>query len=119
MTQESFWNNPDTAKRVMSKLTKLKGTVDRAKGWSRMADDFETALDFVEEEGVSREEQQSFLTEARTVASQLLSDLGKWEVEALLNGPYDNAGCRMYITAGVGGTDACDWANILLRMYQR
>lgn len=41
------------------------------------------------------------------------------QVESLLNGPYDQAGCRLLITAGVGGADAADWAGILLRMYQR
>nr|AMK98474.1 plastid peptide chain release factor 2 [Trachydiscus minutus] len=59
------------------------------------------------------------LAEARAVATQLLTDLEIWEVEALLNGPYDHVGCRLYLTAGVGGTDACDWASILMRMYQR
>lgn len=41
------------------------------------------------------------------------------QVESLLNGPYDQAGCRLQISAGVGGADAADWAGILLRMYQR
>lgn len=40
-------------------------------------------------------------------------------MESLLNGPYDQAGCRLLITAGAGGADAADWAGILLRMYQR
>ena len=49
----------------------------------------------------------------------LRADLEAWKLEALLSGPFDGADCRVLISAGAGGTDAQDWADMLLRMYQR
>nr|AMK98483.1 plastid peptide chain release factor 2 [Monodopsis sp. MarTras21] len=126
--QEDFWDQPNKAKQIMSTITRLKSTLNRAKGWQSKIGDLETALQFLaeaEEEGagggpvMSVEETRDILEEADRTAKALVQDLERWEVESLLNGPYDNAGCRLSITAGVGGADASDWAGILMRMYQR
>ncbi len=59
------------------------------------------------------------LQEAETNLSQLGQELDRWELQQLLSGPYDANGAILTINAGAGGTDAQDWAEMLLRMYQR
>jgi peptide chain release factor 2 len=61
----------------------------------------------------------TLLEEAETNLTQLNHELDRWELEQLLSGPYDAKGAVLTINAGAGGTDAQDWAEILLRMYTR
>jgi peptide chain release factor 2 len=65
------------------------------------------------------EEDQALLTEAETNLTQLKKELDRWELQQLLSGPYDDHGAVLTINAGAGGTDAQDWAEMLLRMYTR
>jgi peptide chain release factor 2 len=57
--------------------------------------------------------------EASSNLSQLTRDLDLWELQQLLSGPYDQSGAVLTINAGAGGTDAQDWAEMLMRMYTR
>lgn len=57
--------------------------------------------------------------ECEEAAKELLSQGQQFELEQLLNGKYDSKSARMTITAGAGGTEACDWVDMLLRMYTR
>jgi peptide chain release factor 2 len=61
----------------------------------------------------------SLLEEAMGIIKELNKSLDKFELTQLLSGPYDKEGAVVYITAGAGGTDAQDWADMLLRMYMR
>jgi peptide chain release factor 2 len=65
------------------------------------------------------EADQSLLTEAETTVQNLQAELDRWELQQLLAGPYDSKGAVLTINAGAGGTDAQDWAEMLLRMYTR
>jgi peptide chain release factor 2 len=65
------------------------------------------------------EADESLFQEATSNLSQLTLDLDRWELEQLLSGPYDQSGAVLTINAGAGGTDAQDWAEMLLRMYTR
>ena len=103
----------------MSQLTRTKGILARVKAWETRVEDVETALLLVEDEDLQPREAADMLSEAQGTLRELTDDLERWQVESLLNGPYDQAGCRLYLTAGVGGADASDWAGILMRMYER
>ena len=65
------------------------------------------------------EADQGLLTEAETTVKNLQTELDRWELQQLLAGPYDSKGAVLTINAGAGGTDAQDWAEMLLRMYTR
>jgi peptide chain release factor 2 len=65
------------------------------------------------------ETDEGLLQEVDTNIKQLGQELDRWELEQLLSGPYDTQGAVLTINAGAGGTDAQDWAEILLRMYVR
>jgi peptide chain release factor 2 len=68
---------------------------------------------------LSIENDELLLTEAEQNLKQLTADLDRWELERLLSGIYDTKGAVLTINAGAGGTDAQDWAEMLLRMYTR
>lgn len=65
------------------------------------------------------EQDDALLEEAEGNVSQLNRELDQWELQQLLSGPYDKEGAVLSINAGAGGTDAQDWAEMLLRMYSR
>jgi peptide chain release factor 2 len=65
------------------------------------------------------EEDPGLLSEAQSNLIQLSQQLDSWELQQLLSGEYDAKGATLTINAGAGGTDAQDWAEILLRMYTR
>jgi len=62
---------------------------------------------------------ESLLQEAEITVTSLNRELDRWELQQLLSGPYDDKGAILTINAGAGGTDAQDWAEMLLRMYTR
>ncbi len=65
------------------------------------------------------DDDESLLQEAEASLTQLGKDLDQWELQQLLSGTYDQKGAVLTINAGAGGTDAQDWADMLLRMYTR
>ncbi len=65
------------------------------------------------------ETDESLLAEANLTIYNLNHELDQWELQQLLSGLYDQNGAVVTINAGAGGTDAQDWAEMLLRMYTR
>jgi peptide chain release factor 2 len=65
------------------------------------------------------ETDEGLLQEAESTITKLNSELDQWELQQLLSGPYDDKGAVLTINAGAGGTDAQDWAFMLMRMYTR
>lgn len=96
----------------MQELNSLKAQAEQVERWTRAVDDMEVMLELAEED----EALASELTE--TLAS-VKKEVDQWELTQLLNGPYDNSPAIISVAAGAGGTDASDWAQMLLRMYSR
>lgn len=82
--------------------------------WKTTLEDTQAILELLELEA-----DKSLLEEAQTNLKGLSHDLDQWELQQLLSGPYDAEGAVLTINAGAGGTDAQDWAEMLLRMYTR
>jgi peptide chain release factor 2 len=82
--------------------------------WQGFLGDAKTALELLD-----LESDDALLTEAFEKTKTLSHELDQWELQQLLSGPYDTKGARLSINAGAGGTDAQDWAEMLLRMYTR
>ncbi len=111
---QGFWDNTEAAQKVISKLTLLKSTVDPIRKLEKDGSDllelFELASDESDLDTLGSIETD--LAALRQVCEQV-------ELQGLLSGPQDTRNCFFSIHAGAGGTESCDWASMLLRMYSR
>jgi peptide chain release factor 2 len=112
--QPEFWNDQNQAQATMQELNEFKSHLQQFKQWQTGVEDAKTALELVE-----LEPDDGLLQEAQKSLTQVSLELDRWELEQLLSGTYDAKGAVLTINAGAGGTDAQDWAEMLLRMYTR
>jgi len=115
-SQPEFWSDQEKAQSLLSEMNRIKGLIARADSWRRACEDVELLLELSNEDP---NEAQGYLDEAKIVLLKVEADLENFEVERLLNGKYDKYGCTLCIQSGAGGTEAQDWAGMLLRMYKR
>jgi peptide chain release factor 2 len=112
--QADFWDSPETAQTTLQQLNELKSNLEQYYQWQRQLEDAKTITELLE-----LESDITLLEEAQENIEQLTQELDRWELQQLLSGPYDAKGAVLTINAGAGGTDAQDWAEMLLRMYTR
>lgn len=105
-----FWDNPKTAEAEMKVIRGLKFWIESYKTLKTAADDLEVLLEFVKE-GAAEE------SDCDLAYEELLTTLDEVELKNMLSGEEDVLGAVIQITAGAGGTEACDWASMLMRMY--
>ena len=117
MSQPSFWDNQETAQKVISEINQIKSTINAIVAYQKQVDDLTTLIEMVEESG--DEEGEEYLEEVATTAGKLLEELDNIEIQSFLTGPHDKCNAIMSIHSGAGGTESCDWAEMLLRMYRR
>lgn len=110
MAAPDFWNDSEAAQKVVMTLKGLKGIVTPLNELEASAGDLEALFEMAEED-------ESIVEEVRAEIDRLEEVLDELELKALLNGPNDGAGAIVTINARDGGTDANDWADMLLRMY--
>lgn len=109
-----LWNDPDKARQVLQKLAEAKQTFEV---WNQMRMQL---LDAEEMLRLSMEEQdQTILHDLSTLMDQLEKTFLEKEFQLLFSGEYDGRSAILAVHAGAGGTDAQDWAEMLLRMYSR
>jgi peptide chain release factor 2 len=112
--QPDFWDDQATAQKHLQELSDYKSNLAQVQGWTDSLEDSSAILELLE-----LEPDESLLLEAEKTVAQLNRELDQWELQQLLSGPYDKEGAVLTINAGAGGTDAQDWAELLLRMYSR
>ena len=112
--QPDFWNNQQHAQKHMRQLDEVKDQLSELVQWKNAIEDAKATIELYE-----IEPDAEILQEAQSGLERLRQDLDRWELERLLSGPYDKEGVVLSINAGAGGTDAQDWAQMLLRMYIR
>ncbi len=110
MADPSFWDNQERAQETVGQLKALKSTTGPLEQTLTASDDLTAMLELAEED-------EAFADEVAGEVDRLESELENLELRALLNGPNDQAGAILTINARDGGTDANDWAEMLLRMY--
>ncbi|MGZ4132529.1 MAG: peptide chain release factor 2 [Actinomycetota bacterium] len=113
-TEPNLWDDQARAQQVTSKLARLRADVDRYDGLQRRLDDalaIDELLEDAEDPELAKELAQSVDT--------LVRDVDKLELAALLSGPYDAHDAIATLQAGAGGTESMDWADMLLRMFNR
>ncbi len=114
MSRPGFWDNPDSAKTVVSRLSALKSVVEPAEELHREVVDLQELFELAE-----TEEDQEELEQLEEDLESLVGKCEKIELAGLLSRPEDMKNCFFSIHAGAGGTESCDWASMLLRMYTR
>lgn len=114
MTEPTFWDDQDSAQKVINELNWLKGKVDSFEDLVENTEDTEVMYDMVKEENDADLLEE--LSEDITTLSKKVKD---FELEMLLSEPYDKNNAILELHPGAGGTESQDWASILLRMYQR
>lgn len=114
MSQGNFWNDQESAQVVIGELKAAKAIVDPVEELLRRIED----LGVLYELAVEADSAETF-AEVRAEAESVTADLARLELRTLLSGPHDKGNCYFSIHAGAGGTESCDWAEMLLRMYLR
>lgn len=109
-----FWENQTTAQQSLQRLNDLKASLSEFQGWQSKLEDAKTVIELLELEA-----DPALMAEASENLTFLEQALDQWELQQLLADTYDANGAVLTINAGAGGTDAQDWAEMLLRMYTR
>lgn len=114
MKGPNFWDDKRESERVISNINSLKNTIDKVKNLKeKITNNFE----IVEELKNSYDEE--LLELVSNEINNIKNEIDDVEVLLLLSGPYDKENAIVEIHSGAGGTEACDWANMLYRMYTR
>ena len=104
------WADQRLASELGQKSREIKDTLEQIKKWDSTVEDAETAYEIGDEE---------LIKETEPSLSELEKELDRYDIQKMLSGEYDEADAFLTINAGAGGTDAQDWAEMLLRMYTR
>jgi peptide chain release factor 2 len=110
MAQPNFWSNQERAQAVVEERKSLNSVVTPLDNVVKSSDDLAAMIEMAAED-------ESFAAEVPAEVKRLEEQLDLLKLKALLNGPHDGAGAILSINARDGGTDANDWAEMLLRMY--
>lgn len=114
METSDFWSDPDQAQRVLNECKLLRA-------WTVPYKDLKTRFEAVKElYPIALEaEDDALQTEMGEEVLRIEKQLGDLELKKMLAGELDNKNCYLSINAGAGGTEACDWVEMLARMYRR
>ena len=113
-SQPEFWNDAEKAQGILKEQAALKGVID---SWEKHRSDLEEARFFLD---IARDEKsEEALNEAATKVTEVAKGMAQTELTQLLGGPDDRRNAIVSLHPGAGGTEAQDWAEILLRMYLR
>ena len=110
---EGFWNDQKTSESVIKEMNVLKDIVRDFEELEAKAEDIKVLVEFYESGD------ESFAEELDSSFKKLKKDLDNFNTELLLDGPYDDLNAIITVHSGAGGTEACDWAEMLYRMYSR
>ena len=110
MQTPEIWGDQKKASELGSQIRDIKDNLEFVNKWQTALDDTEVALDIQDED---------LLKECAQNLNEMEKALDKFEIKQMLSGEYDEADAILTINAGAGGTDAQDWASLLLRMYIR
>ncbi len=112
MNSPTFWNDVDNANETVKKVNSLKTTIDKVTNIKNKIESNIEYIDLVENDIELMEE----ITKDIDI---IKVSLEKLEMETYLSGKYDNLNCILELHSGAGGTEACDWVDMLYRMYTR
>ncbi len=110
-----LWLDKDAGQATLQKLAQVREGVEPVLKLQQRTGDLLDLLDMAAEEGSDESLEEELSAESQSISE----DLDKFELETLLSGEFDNHNAILELNAGAGGTESCDWAAMLLRMYLR
>ena len=117
MSAQDFWNNQETAQKTVTDMNYLKRSVKLMTDFQTKLGDMNALVELVDEE--EGEQEGEFSIELKTTVDNLVVELDELEISSFLSGPHDSSNAFLTIHSGAGGTESCDWAEMLYRMYSR
>jgi peptide chain release factor 2 len=112
--QPEFWSDPKAAHMKMRELSRVRGVIEPLDSLKKRHNDL---VEFFEL--LSGEPDAGLQTEADAASDEFLVDVAAYEIKVMLGGEHDGRDALVEINAGAGGSEACDWASILFRLYSR
>jgi peptide chain release factor 2 len=109
-----LWNQPDKAQNLMREKNKLEAQISQVRTLENNLSDQIGMIELAEVE-----QDQDLILEAECNIKKLEKEAGKLQLQSLLSGEADSNDAYLEVNAGAGGTEACDWAGMILRMYIR
>lgn len=114
MSQPDFWDDNERAQKIIEELNAIKSVVAEFEELSSEFEELELMLQLIDEEP-----DDDMLEELAAGTGRLVKKLENYELQLLLNQPYDRLNAILELHPGAGGTESQDWAELLLRMYRR
>jgi peptide chain release factor 2 len=114
MNSQGFWDDSESANKVLQDIKVLKEFVTP---WKKAHTGVVEALEMLEL--AEMENEKSMIEEVALLTEDIAAQVDDLDVKSLLRGEYDHSNVFFSIHAGAGGTESCDWAQILYRMYDR
>lgn len=110
----NFWNDQQLANSIILELNAYKKTVDKVESLKNKLDNKDSELELL-----NIDNDMDLYNLVKMELNELSKELEEFELITLLNKEYDKDNCVLEIHSGAGGTESCDWANMLYRMYTR
>ena len=114
MAQTGFWDDNEKAQKLMKEMNSLKSSIKDYEDLKNKYQDVETLIEIAYEEN-----EESLISEIDEMLEEFIEDFEDYKLRILLSERYDKYNAILTLHAGAGGTESCDWASMLSRMYQR
>jgi peptide chain release factor 2 len=112
MEEPTFWDNQEKARQIIGQLKPLNGLLNPFLEMEKQQGDLQALAELTEEDASLEPDMEKEL-------AKLESELADYDLRATFNRPEDSSNAFIRIQAGTGGTEACDWASMMMRMYVR
>ena len=110
LKKENIWSNQELSSKLLKEQKEIKSKLENHSNWLSTLEDSKIALEL---------EDENLILECQNNLNLLEKEFDKFDLENMLNGEYDKSDAILTVNSGAGGTDAQDWADMLLRMYLR
>lgn len=118
MAAPDFWSNKEKAQAVIDEAAAVRAKIEPLAALTQKIEDLDVLRTLAEEEPEAGAQHAAFSEVSQEYAT-VVKELENFELKLLLSGEFDRNNAFVTIHAGAGGTESCDWADMLLRMYQR
>jgi peptide chain release factor 2 len=117
MSQPGFWDHQETAQKIVTESAALKNVLSPVEAFHDRLEDLKAMVELAEEG--DDDDAREMAADISTTAREMSAEIERLELLSFLSAPNDRNNAIISIHAGAGGTESCDWADMLLRMYTR